>query len=145
MTPEPIDTHPLPGDQPDDGTAWSLSYMAEQIEQMLGELPPAVELLNEGQREAHARLIAARAVLSGHAVLFGWTIAFRDDIGCCALLGETVNVGELSKGDRPRGHVVNNTNITGTTDSAPTACPDSSLLAWGLHEVDPEGRWEAEC
>ncbi len=23
------------------------------------------------------------------------------------------------------------------------ACPDSSLLAWGLHEVDPDGRWEA--
>lgn len=22
-------------------------------------------------------------------------------------------------------------------------CPDSSLLAWGLHEVDPDGRWEA--
>jgi len=22
------------------------------------------------------------------------------------------------------------------------ACPDSSLLAWGLHEVDPDGRWE---
>ena len=24
-----------------------------------------------------------------------------------------------------------------------TAYPDSSLLAWGLHEVDPDGRWGA--
>ncbi len=28
-------------------------------------------------------------------------------------------------------------------EGEPTACPDSSLLAWGLHEVDPDGRWEA--
>ncbi len=28
-------------------------------------------------------------------------------------------------------------------EGEPTACPDSSLLAWGLHEVNPDGRWEA--
>lgn len=32
--------------------------------------------------------------------------------------------------------------LIGATDE-PTACPDSSLLAWGLHEVDPDHRWEA--
>lgn len=28
-------------------------------------------------------------------------------------------------------------------EGEPTACPDSSLLAWGLHLADPDGRWEA--
>lgn len=109
MTPDPITFHPLPGDGPDDGTAWSLEYLAGGIEDMLEELP------DDGHdarlHETKARLTAARAVLNGHAVLFGWDIHYRDDIGACALVGDPVRAGDLHRGDRPAAAVIGNVSV----------------------------------
>ena len=103
--------HPLPGDGPDDGTAWSLEYLAGGIEDMLEELPDDEFGYDARLHETKARLIAARAVLNGHAVLFGWDIHYRDDIGACALVGDPVRAGDLHRGDRPMSAVIGNVSV----------------------------------
>ena len=114
---DPITFHPLPGDGPDDGTAWSLEYLAGGIEDMLEELPDDEFGYDARLHETKARLIAARAVLNGHAVLFGWDVAYRDDTGFAVSVspdGDVTQVGDLRKGDRPKGHIVGNVVVTPT-------------------------------
>lgn len=108
---DPIDFHPLPGDGPDDATCRLVDYLAEYIEEQLTDLPANEFADGARLHEAKARLLAARAALNGHAVLFGWDIAYRDDIGACALVGDPVRAGDLHRGDRPMSAVIGNVSV----------------------------------
>lgn len=101
-----LEFHPLP----DGCDSTALARIAGELDRLAAELPDATWPTSAAQFETAARLTAARAVLCGHAVVSGWDIAYRDDIGASALVDADGNLklGDLTKGSRPDGHVVGN-------------------------------------